>query len=277
MQNLFAFIRKYNAFFLFLIFEIIALVVYVQYNSFQKATFINSTNQVTGNLYKQVSRVYSYLSLSEVNDSLAKENARLRNQLKSSFFVDTLVKHAVTDSVYQQQYTYVMARVISNSIDRRNNYLTIDKGSKDGIVKGMGVISGSGVVGKIVNTSLHFSSVQSLLHKESTISAILADTKDEGLVRWGDDLNPRKGLLYDVSNIAQPRLNENVVTSGYSLWPKGILIGKISNLHSKTSGDLLNMDITFSVDFGKLQYVDVVINKFAEEQRGLEAQQKKND
>src|SRR4051794_6017903 len=104
MRNLLIFITKYNAFFLFLIFEISSLLIYIKYNSFQKATFINSTNKVTGTLYTQVSQFYAYLSLKEVNDSLARENAQLRGILKSALYVDTIEKHKVVDTTYKQQY-----------------------------------------------------------------------------------------------------------------------------------------------------------------------------
>jgi len=67
------------------------------------------------------------------------------------------------------------------------------------------------------------------------------------------------------------------VTSGYSLFPEGIPIGKISSLHNKAGGSFLNMEVTLAVDFSKLQYVNVVDNKFAKEQEGLEAQQKKDE
>jgi rod shape-determining protein MreC len=263
---------------LFLIFEISALVIYVKYNSFQKATFINSTNEVSATLYKRVNEFNSYLSLREVNDSLALENARLKNQLKSSFLVDTVTKKAVIDSTYKQQYQYILAKVISNSVNRRNNYLTINMGSKAGIAKGMGVISGAGVVGKVLFVSEHYAVVQSLLHKETIISAMLARTKDQGSFKWGDDLDPHTGLLYDVSNNAQPKLGDLVVTSDLSLFPAGVPIGKISNLHSKKGGGFfLNMDVKLSVDFSKLQYVSVIYNKMALEQMGLEAQEKKDE
>lgn len=278
MRNLLIFITKYNAFFLFVIFEVSALVIYIKYNSFQKATFINSTNQVTGNLYNQVGKLKSYLSLQEVNDSLARENARLRNQLKTSFYIDSVARHKVVDTVYKQQYEYIDADVINNSVNRRNNYITINKGSRAGVAKGMGVICPQGVVGKVVFVGEHFSVVQSLLHKETIISAALAGTKDLGSFVWGDDLNPHTGLLYDVSNSASPKLGESVVTSDLSLWPTGILIGKITNLHSKTiKGLFLNLDVAISVDFSKLQYVYVVDNKLAAEQLGLEAQEKKDE
>ncbi|MFD2873775.1 rod shape-determining protein MreC [Mucilaginibacter ximonensis] len=278
MRNLLIFITKYNAFFLFIIFEVSALVIYVKYNSFQKATFINSTNQVTGNMYRQVGKLKSYLSLQEVNDSLARENARLRNQLKTSFYVDSAAKHKVVDTVYKQQYEYIDAAVINNSINRRNNYITINKGSRAGVAKGMGVICPQGVVGKVVLVGEHFSVIQSLLHKETIISAALAGTKDLGSFVWSDDMDPHKGLMYDVSNSASPRVGELVVTSDLSLWPTGVPIGKISNLHSKSGkGSFLNMDVTLSVDFSKLQYVYVVNNKLATEQLGLEAQEKKDE
>jgi len=276
MRNLLIFITKYNAFFLFLIFEISSLIIYVKYNSFQKATFLNSANEVTGNWYTQVDQAYSYLSLKETNDSLAKENARLRNQLKASFYIDTINKRKVNDTIYKQQYELVEAKVISNSVNLRSNYITINIGSNRGIEKGMGVICGAGVVGKVLYVGEHYAIVQSLLHKETIISAMLADTKEQGSFKWGDSLDPRTGLLYDVSNNAQPKLGELVVTSDLSLFPAGVPIGKISNLHAKGGGFFLNMDVKLSVDFSKLQYVNVVINRFAKEQVGLEAQEKKD-
>jgi rod shape-determining protein MreC len=277
MRNLLVFITKYNAFFLFLIFEVSSVVIFIKYNSFQKATFINSSNEVTGNLYLRINEFYRYLSLNEMNDSLAKENSQLRNQLKSSFYIDTLKKQKVTDSVYKQQYEFIVAKVINNSVNRSNNYITINRGSKHGIAKGMGVMSNLGVVGKIVFVSDHFAVVQSLLHKDSQFSAMLANNKEIGYIEWGDDLDPHKGVLKDVSNNALPKLGELVVTSGYSLFPEGIPIGRISNLHTKTGGVFLNMEVALAVDFSKLEYVNVVENKFAKEQAGLEAQKKKDE
>jgi len=277
MRNLWAFILKYNAFFLFLIFEISSLIIYVKYNSFQHAEFINSAGKVTGGLYARVDEWNGYLSLKEVNDSLARENTHMRNLLKSSYYVDTVTRHKVVDTVYKQQYEYIVARVINNSVNHINNYLTINKGSKQGITKGMGVICNKGIVGKVVYVSDHFALVQSLLHKDSQFSAMLAKNKEIGSIQWGDDMDPHKALLRDVSNNAQPKLGEWVVTSGYSLFPEGVPIGKISSLRTKTGGYSLNMEVSLSVDFSKLEYVNVVDNKFAKEQEALEAQQKKDE
>ncbi|MFD2864858.1 rod shape-determining protein MreC [Mucilaginibacter antarcticus] len=278
MRNLLIFISKYNAFFLFIIFEVGALIVYIKYNSFQKASFINSTNQVTGSLYTRYDQLRSYIFLREVNDSLSRENARLHTQLKASFYIDSAARHKITDTVYKQQYEYIDAAVINKSTNRRNNYLTINQGSRAGIAKGMGVISSQGVVGKVILVGQYMSVVQSLLHKETVISASLAGTNELGSFTWGDNLDPHMGLLYDVSNNATPKVGDLVVTSDRSLFPTGIPIGKIASLKSKTAkGLFLNMDVAIAVDFGKLQYVYVINNKLAAEQLGLEAQEKKDE
>jgi rod shape-determining protein MreC len=277
MRNLLIFINRYNAFFLFLIFEVASLVIYIKYNAFQKATFINSSNTVTGNIYAQVNGLYDYLSLDKVNDSLARENARLRGQLKSAFYIDTIEKHKVNDTVFKQQYEYIAAKVINNSVNQPYNYITINRGSRDGITVGMGVICSNGIVGKVVNVSPHMANVQSILNKYSRFSVMLAKNREIGTIVWSDDFDPQRGLLIDVSTNAQPKLGEQVLTSGYSLFPEGIVVGKVSDLHPKGGGASLSVEVTFSVDFSKLQYVDVVDNKFQNEQDNLESLQKKDD
>ncbi|RYD92990.1 MAG: rod shape-determining protein MreC [Sphingobacteriales bacterium] len=277
MRNLLIFITKYSAFFLFLIFEGIALYLYINYNDFQKASFINTSNEVTGNMYRQVNDLNDYLRLKEINDKLARENALLRNQLKSSQYVDTAGHGTVVDTIYKQQYTYIEARVINNSVNRRMNYITLSKGSNDGIAKGMGVVAGAGVVGIVIQASPHFSIVRPILHKDTRISAMLAASKEGGSFMWADDMDPHKGLLYDVANSAQPHLGDWVVTDEHSLFPIGIPVGRVSNLRPKTGGFFLNMEVKLAVDFSKLEYVYVITNKLAQEQTGLEAQQKKDE
>lgn len=277
MRTLWRFINRYNAFFLFLIFEVAAIIIFVKNNSYQRAEFINSASGVIGRLDAEKDQFYGYLSLREVNDSLARENAHLRGLLKTSYYIDTATRHKVTDTVYKQQYEYIVARVINNSVNQPNNYLTLNKGSEQGIAKGMGVICNKGIVGKVIYVSGHFALVQSLLHKDSQFSAMLGDNKEIGSITWNDDLDPHKGILKDVSNNAQPKVGEWVVTSGYSLFPEGVPVGKVSSLHTKGGGYSLNLEVSLSVDFSKLEYVNVVDNKFGKEQEALEGQKKKDE
>jgi len=278
MRNLLIFISKYNAFFLFVIFEVSSLMILINFNSFQKATYISSSNEITGLAYEKYSELSGYLTLGKINDSLVSENARLRNELRTSFYLDTLTKRSIADSVYKQQYSYIEAKVINNSVNKRNNYITINKGSRNGIAKGMGVICADGVVGLVVNVTDHFADIQSVLHKRTQISAMFADTRDLGNFLWGDNLDPHQGLLVDVSNNVKPRVGQKVVTSALSsLYPAGIAIGKISDLHAKEGGLFLNMDVTLAVDYSKLNYVYVVNNKMALEQKQVEATRIKDE
>ena len=70
----------------------------------------------------------------------------------------------------------ISAEVINNSVHKPNNYITIDKGRNDGVKKGMGVISSSGVVGIVKETSRHFSTILSILHSKSKVSVELKIT-----------------------------------------------------------------------------------------------------
>ncbi|MGI4022238.1 MAG: rod shape-determining protein MreC [Janthinobacterium lividum] len=274
MRNLLIFITKYNAFFLFIIFEITALVTFVKYNNFQQATFISSSNQVVGTVYSKVDQLTDYFKLGITNDSLASENARLRNQLKSSFYVDSSVVKTVNDTVNKQQYTYISARVINNSFNRRNNYITINRGSNAGITKGMGVISGSGVVGIVTFTGPNLSTIQSLLHENTRISAMLADSNNIGSLIWDNNLDPTKAMLINIMKQIKIKKGTPVVTSGYSLFPVGTMLGHISRLDAKDSNNGTGIEVNLSVNFSNLQYVYVVTDKYKPEQDKLEAQEK---
>src|SRR5690606_30032132 len=199
MRNLWRFISNYNAFFLFIIFFITSIVLLVKNNDFQRASTLNSSNHVIGNIYAKVNQVTKYLNLEIVNDSLAQENARLRNQLPSSFFNDTVIINSVKDSVHRVQYEYMEAEVINKSITSRNNYLTINKGSIHGIKKGMGVIGPSGVVGIIWNVSKDFASIQSVLHEDTRITSSIAGTPYFGPLMWNGK-DPNIVTLSDIPN-----------------------------------------------------------------------------
>jgi rod shape-determining protein MreC len=270
MRNLWLFIGKYNAFFLFLIFFTISLILLINNNSYQRASVWNSSNQIVGTAYERVNELNSYLILRKTNDSLAAENARLKNLLKSSFYEDGLNEVTVNDSVLKQQYTYTVAKVINNSVHQKNNYLTIDKGSKHGIKKGMGVTSATGVIGIILNTSENFSTIRSFLHEETKISATVEG--NIGSLVWGDgNYDSRYALLKDIQSHLNIRKGARVITSEFSLFPQGTNIGYVTESTSKYGNNALNIKIKLDTDFAKLQYVYVVINLLSEEQLNLEA------
>lgn len=271
MRNLWIFISKYNAFFFFIIFFIISVVLLVTHNSYQRASTWNSSNKVIGEAYQTVDEFKSYLKLGATNDSLALENARLRNRLKSSFFNDSLIDGSVNDTIHKQQYRYIVAKVVNNSINRQNNYLTINRGIRHGVKRGMGVTGPSGVVGIVRDVSENFSRIQSLLHSQTRISATV--NGNIGSLVWGEgNYNPGTAILKDVPSHVVLKPGSKVVTSGFSLFPEGVAIGSVNQVNQDDGNSFLNIEVKLSTDFSSLRYVYVVTNLYAAEQDSLESE-----
>lgn len=275
MRNLWIFISKYNAVFLFCIFFILSIAILVSNNAYQRASTWNSSNEWIGRQYERANELKNYLRLKDINDSLSAENARLRNLIPQadSSLKKGLVK--VKDTLTRQQYTYLEAKVINNSIRQKNNYLTINRGSRDGIRKGMGVIGPNGVVGIVLHISPSFATIQSLLHNDTRISASLSETKAFGSLVWGTgNFDSRYAILQDVPNHIKVKKGEKVVTSGYSLFPAGIAIGKVVETGLKGGDSFLNVKVALSTNFAALSYVYVIMNSDDAQQQALEAQNK---
>lgn len=276
MFNLWRFISKYNALFLFIGFFTISIILLIKNNDFERASTFNSSNRMIGSIYQRVNDINKYLRLSEVNEQLAKENLTLRNQLKSTLFDDRVVSKIVTDTINRTQYEYVIAEVINKSISSRNNYITINRGAKQGIKKGMGVIGPDGVVGIVWNVNDDFASIQSILHEDTRITASIEGTPYFGPLIWqGDD--PGLVTLTDIPNQFNLKQKAKVVTSGLGvIFPKGILIGTVLKAGVKGEGSFLDISVKLATRFYSLQYVYIIKNNFAAEQQSLESQNKKS-
>ena len=273
MRNLWIFINRYNAFFFLIIFLVTGIVLTVRNNAYQRSVTINSTNHLVGNSYEKLNVFKKYMNLGQVNDSLALENAQLYSQLLKMRNIDSAKDVTVTDTLTKQQYTYLAARVIKNSITLRNNIITINKGSIDGIKTGMAVISPQkGVVGFVRDVSEHLATVQSLLHKDTKISVNIKKNNVLGSLVWGEkNFNHHKAYIKDIPNHFKINLKDTVVTSGFGSFPPGIPVGRISNTGVATGDNFLTIGIDLFNDFSTLTYVYVIKDKFAEEQKSLES------
>ncbi len=270
MRNLIRFFAKNSFLFLFLFLEFIAFTLLVFNNNYQNSKFFNSSNFLIGNLYATVNNINDYFNLKEVNAELAEQNAKLQTQKISSFtkiFGNTV---EVNDTVYMQRYQYTSAKVINNSTNKRNNYITLDKGGINGIEAGMGVISANGVIGIVKNVSDNFCSVMSVLHEKNTVSAKIKNTGYFGPLVW-ELGNYREAQLKDIPNHVKLNVGDTIVTSGYSaIYPEGVLVGTIKEFDLPKGGNFYNITVEFSVDYKKLSHVYIVKNKQKEEQKQLE-------
>ncbi|MCK5823572.1 MAG: rod shape-determining protein MreC [Bacteroidales bacterium] len=270
MRTLIKFLLKYYYFILFLAFEFFSVFLVIENNNYQKSSFLNSSNFISGNIYKRISNFTSYLDLKQKNEKLSTENTQLYNSLKASYKSNKISLLEIYDSTYFQQYITTSAHVINNSVNRQNNYLTIDKGKKQGVSKEMAVISPTGIVGIVKNVSNNYASIISILNTNVHISAMIKKNEYFGSLIW-DGKNYRETTLKDIPNHVNINIGDTIITSGYSsIFPKGKLIGTISDFKHEKGGNFYLITVKLSTDFKKLSYVYVVGNLLKQEQKDLE-------
>lgn len=271
MRNFLTFLVRYHALFLFLGMEVFCLTLFLRSTEYPNAAVLHSANVVTGGAFARYSAARNYFRLRELNDSLAGENARLRARLESSWTMDTLRTVEVPDSLRRQLYTYIPARVVHNSVVRRHNYLTLDRGRSHGVEPDMGVISAEGVIGKVVRVSDRFAVVMSLLHEEFETSGMLEEQGVMGDVSW-PGRNPRIARLGNIASHVEPTAGDRVVTTGYSaIFPEGIALGTVKRVRESPGSHFLEVDVELAAPFPRLRHVYVVNYLLKEERIELES------
>ncbi|MDD3875636.1 MAG: rod shape-determining protein MreC [Bacteroidales bacterium] len=272
MRNIFLFIWKNYFFFLFLALQIFCFVLIINNNRFQKAAFLNSTNDFFRNIIQKVDNVYAYFSLADVNKKLAEENALLRSKTLEAYNIYGVKSFIINDTVYKHSFRYIDAKVINNSVNRRKNYITLNKGSRSGIRKDMGVIDSDGVVGIITDVSPNFAVAISVLNIDTKISTKFKNNNHMGSLSW-KGTNYRTAKLEDIPLHVVFNLGDTIITSGYSsIFPEGVMVGCVKEFSYDPSESFYNIDVELSVDFNKLSYVYVVDNLMKTEKLLLENQ-----
>lgn len=249
---------------IFVFLETIAVYLIVSNNSQQGAVFFNSSNRLSGNILNTQNNVIEYFSLSSVNESLSEKNAELLSELekyrqrKESTFIEI-------DSSFVNVFQFKGAKVINNSINLSQNFITLNKGSKDGIKEGMGVFNEEGVVGRIKGVTANYASVISLLHTELLVSSKIVSNEVFGSTKW-DGRDPKFAKLLYVPRHVEVKKGDQVVTSGYNaIFPEGISIGTIVEVKPGPETNYLDITIELATDFTRLSFVYLVENEQAEE------------
>ena len=269
MRNLLDFISKHYHWLIFIALEAVSLVLLFSYNSYQGSVWISSANSIAGKVYEHESKIRSYLALAELNSELTSRNQYLeyqlqamRDELEKQGFDSTHIA-GITDP---SGYKIIHAKVVSNSIDKTDNFITIDKGEADGVKRDMGVVSGTGVVGIVYLAGHHYSVVIPVLSSKSSISCKIEKKQYFGYLRWNGGAS---NLAYvdEVPRHAHFKLYERVVTSGYSsVFPQGIPVGKILHVFNSPDGLSYRLQVQLYTDFGNLRDVCVIDNTHMHEQ-----------
>ena len=272
MQQIFNFIYKNSNRLLFLLLLGISLALTIQTHSFHRSKIISSANFLSGGVYERINNLNEYLNLKTQNDELASENAKLRSIL---FNVKDTSNIAKLDSIKGVKSEDVLvSKVIHNSYNVHENYLTLNSGELQGVKPDMGVINSLGIIGIIDNTSPNYSTVMSILNKKSQINAKIKKSNHFGSLVW-DGKSTGYVQLIDVPRLASIKKGDTIVTGGQSaIFPENIGIGTIANIYTEKETNYYKINIKLFNDMTNLGHVYIIKSKNREELINLEKREK---
>lgn len=278
MRNIQLFIKRFFNFFLFLVLLGISIAILVNYNKTYQGVYAGIASEVTGRIDKQYNNVEYYFRLKETNARLVAQNNQLLNSLGTSFDAPDSIKQVKIDSLLRdsvgriRRFTYLPAKVVSNSLSLEDNYITLYRGKNQGVIVNMGVVGPDGAVGKVVDVSDNYCRVMSLLNRKSKVSAMMKRGFYPGDIEW-DGANPGYLTMKSVTTSAQVKKGDSVITSNILnlSFPPGILIGTVSEVKPDPDGNsTYRLVIKTATNFYTLQYAFVVENVMWQEQKQLE-------
>ena len=263
---------------MFLLYVFISLLLLFQNNPYQQYVYLTSANSASASIYKVVSGVTSYFNLQSINNDLQERNAllemeviNLKRQLddcKIRMIADSI---SLPDSV-AQSYEYYFAGVINNSVSRPMNYITIDKGSSDGIEPEMGVVDQNGVVGIVSVVSKHAARVISLLNPNMKLSCKVKGSDYFGSLYW-DGVSPHFAVLEEMPRHVVYQKGDTIVTSGYSaVFPEGLIVGVIESGMKTNDDNFIALRVRLSTDFTRLSTVRAIKSKLSDELKEIETE-----
>jgi rod shape-determining protein MreC len=263
MQNLLKILLRYSNFLVFIALEVAAFLLIIFNNAYPRSSVLSTANDVVAWQNELVSEVGGYFSLRSQNEELAAENAELRNQICS------MESEQMGEDIH-----YMPAKVVQMTTDELHNYLTINRGSADGIMRGQGVRNADGVVGIVRTVGRNYSVVLPVINTHTNLSCRFAKNDYIGTLQW-DGKDCRFAQLADVAAHMVVNAGDTIVTSGLSpVFPEGIPVGIVENSTLKEGDSYYTIRVRLHTNFKRLKYVEVVQNaaqnELEELQNGLD-------
>ena len=270
MKEIIKLILKYHFTIIFILLEIVSFSLIIRHNEYQRAIFSESASILFGNISSTITSIKDYFRLKEINESLAKENILLKNRLEAyEFLQDTIIQRTVVEGSIPV-YEYIGAKQVNATYNRTKNYITLNRGRKNGLQKEMAVCTPEGIVGLIQDLSDHFAVVIPLINVDARISAKIKKNNYYGSLQW-DGNDYAYSYLNDIPYHVEVNAGDTIVTSGLSkIFPEGIVVGYVESV-DKVTANFLKIKVKLAVDFKRINHVYVILNNKKNEQTSLEA------
>ena len=268
MRNLIEFILKYSVAFVFTILFVLSIVMLVSNGRFHSSVWFTSANSFSNKIYGMRNGVTGYFNLREINASLQQSNAQLENEvlnLRTQLAAYRSLVNDSSDFSNTKRFGYVIGTVLNNSTRHPRNYFTIDKGVKDGVKNGMGVVDQNGIVGIVNVAGDKTARVISLLNTTQHISVRIKNTNIVGSLTWKVN-DPKIAYMEEVPRHSKFAVGDTVVTSGYSTaFPADIPVGVITGRVKTESDNFYVLKIRLASDFNTLSTVRVLNDSYKNE------------
>jgi len=265
VNELFGFILRHSKWLVFTFYVVIGCMLLFNGDPYRQHVFMTSAGRMAATVYKGANNVTSYFDLREINGDLNRRNAELQAEIvRLQETIDAMQEANFTDTLALdsgvRHFDFIVAHVINNSISHPFNYLTINKGSNDGVKPELGVIDRNGVVGIVSTTGAHSARVISLLNPHVRLSC---------KIKRSDYF---EALLEELPRHTIYEPGDTIVTSGYSaVFPAGLPVGTVMEAESDKNQNFFTLRIKLLADFTTLGNVQVVVNNQAEELRAITA------
>lgn len=269
MYKLIEFLRRIHVVLLFIIIEAIALNYYAHSSFYTQAKILSRANSVVGGLQRSVFSVKHFFTLRSENEMLSARVAELEHSLaayrerEANMATDTLSMGQIDSAFVEQltQYSYTPARIISNTINRNRNYITLNRGRQHGITEDMAVISPDGsMVGYIVGCSDRYSVAISILNDKFTTSGKIVGDDHFGSITW-NGRSPHKVQMSELTKYAEFEVGAPVVSSGLShIFPEGVKIGVVESFSENDNQTSFDVVVRLAADMTKVSNVLVISN-----------------
>lgn len=259
MKDLIAFLRKFRIFMLFAALQIVAIYLYVDNYNTPQVKFLSSANSISGSILETSNEVTQFINTPKANKALQYENIKLREEVdRLKSLLDTM--HFKDTLFGDKKMEYLPAQVIYSTYNKRNNFITINRGSRDGVKEGMGVFSDKSIVGVVHSVTANYSIIKSVLSSKIYIDVKVEKNGAYGLLNWNGK-RPRYGEIDGISSDITLKKWQRIVTRGSSgVFPEGLYVGKIFDYKRDAAKSMWNIEIWYEEDFRRLSNVYVIKN-----------------
>lgn len=271
MHRLIEFIKRIYVLVLFLILEVAALWSYATSSVYAEAKILSRTTEVGGAISGTITDIGHFFSLTDHNRELTSRVAELNEELERTQLlleesgIDPESTTAIDEDLH---FRYHPARVVSMTTNRNRNFVVLDKGTRDGIAKDMGVITPDNkLVGYVVSCSEHYAVVMPMLNTDFSTGGRLVGNDYVCVIRWSG-VSKYEVEAVELSIYSNPSEGMEVEVRSERL-PAGILIGTIVDYELNSSKSAYSATLSIAADMSSLDNLLIVENTHYGEIEGL--------